>query len=110
MCINIDLTSAQLIQNSLTNLFYTEEVENEEFPKDANEFLEMMTQNVLKKINKPINLLSKNDKLKIVEFLFKNKIFKIKGGVDILANKLKVSRYTIYSYIDQIKASSNELP
>ena len=107
LCINIDLTSAKLIQKSLDNIFYTEGFANEEFPKDAIEFLEMMIQNTLDKINRPVNLLSKDDNLKIVKYLFENKIFKIKGAVDVLANKLKVSRYTIYNYIDQIKASSN---
>jgi len=55
----------------------------------------MMIQNTLDKTNKPINLLSKDDNLKIVKSLFNNKIFKIKGAVDVLANKLKISRYAI---------------
>ena len=67
----------------------------------------MMIKDILDKIGKPVNLLSKDDNLKIVKHLFNNKIFKIKGAVDALANKLKVSRYTIYNYLDQIKVNSN---
>lgn len=106
LCINIDLTSVQLVQKFLGNLFRVEEIANEEFPKDAIGFLEIMIQDTLDKIEKPVNLLSKNDNLKIVRYLHNNNIFRIKGAVNFLANKLKVSRYTIYNYIDEIKENS----
>ncbi|WP_082210491.1 helix-turn-helix domain-containing protein [Desulforamulus hydrothermalis] len=36
----------------------------------------------------------------------KNKVFSIKGAVDVVARELGVSRYTIYNYLDEINAGN----
>ena len=112
LCMNIDLTSIKVGREFLENL---EEVDKsqeldespEKFPENVESFMDIIIENSLEKVNKPINLLSKEDKLKIVSYLDKNQIFNIKGAVARLANKLKVSRFTIYNYIDEVRAEKN---
>ncbi|MBE3114904.1 MAG: helix-turn-helix domain-containing protein, partial [Actinobacteria bacterium] len=36
-------------------------------------------------------------------YLQKKGIFLVKGNIDKIANKLNVSRYTIYNYLSEIK-------
>ena len=105
LCINIDLTHIEVAKNFLNEISVVEQEEEhkEKFPEDVNEFLETMIQNSLDLINKPVSLLTKEDKLEIVKYLNKNNIFDIKGGVTTVANELNVSKYTIYNYLDEIR-------
>jgi len=59
------------------------------------------------KIGKPIEKMQKNDKLEVVKYLQKKGVFLVKGNIDKIANKLNVSRYTIYNYLSEIKPESN---
>ena len=109
LCINIDLTSIKVGREFLENL---EEIDDkdesqEKFPENVESFMDIIIENSLEEVNKPINLLNKDDKLKIVSYLEKNKIFNIKGAVMKLANRLNVSRFTIYNYIDEVRAEDD---
>ncbi len=105
LCINFDLTHINIAKNFLEELSLIEQEEaKEQFPENVNDFLDTMIQNSLDLVDKPIPMLSKEDKLKIVKYLDDNNIFNIKRGVDTLANVIKVSKYTIYNYLDEIRA------
>ncbi len=111
MCINIDLTNIQIAQNFLEEITRVEKKEEplESFPQDAGNFLNLMINNSLEEVNKPVPQLSKDDRIKIVSYLDRNNIFNIKGAVEILAKKLNCSRYTIYNYLDEIRAEEENI-
>ena len=48
-------------------------------------------------------ILKREDKLKIVSFIYDENSFLIKGAIDQVANELQVSRYTIYNYLEELK-------
>ncbi|MBO8138321.1 MAG: PAS domain-containing protein [Desulfotomaculum sp.] len=105
MCINLDLTCVDMAREFLDEVIKVENKETpESFPEDVRDFLNIMIERAMQLVNKPVSLMSKEDKLKIVEFLQKNKVFNIKGAVDTVAKELGVSRYTIYNYIDEVSA------
>ncbi len=64
--------------------------------------MERLVSEVVDEIRKPISYLSKEDKVKIVNMLNIKGIFLIKGSVEYVAEKLCVSRYTIYNYLEEI--------
>lgn len=104
LCINIDLSSLLIAENFLDQIAYTEEDElDEQFPNDANKFIEIMIQKAASKINIPIEHANKDDKLEIVAFLDKNNIFDFKGAVVRVANELNVSKFTIYNYLEELR-------
>lgn len=106
LCINIDLTQAQMAQNFLQQILYIEKEETQEnFPEDVTDFLSVMIANSINQVNKPVALFTKEDKVAVVQYLDRNNIFNIKGAVDKLALELNVSRYTIYNYLDEVRAS-----
>lgn len=107
LCMNIDLTQAQMAQNFLQQILHIEKEETQEsFPEDVTDFLSVMIANSIKQVNKPVTLFTKEDKVAVVQYLDRNNIFNIKGAVDKLALELNVSRYTIYNYLDEVRASS----
>lgn len=110
LCINIDLTNIEVAQKFLADIGFVEEKESyENFPEDVSQFLNIMIEKGLELVDKPVALLSKEEKLKVVEYLLKNKVFNIKGAVDLLADTLSVSRYTIYNYIEEVSANLKEI-
>jgi len=105
-CINIDLTNIKIAQQFLNELGSIEKEESirDKFPEDVEDFLDIVIQNSLEQVDKPVHLLTKKDKLKIVEYLDDNNAFSIKDTINTLANELNVSRYTIYNYLDEVRA------
>lgn len=53
-------------------------------------------------IGKPITALNKNDRMKIVTLLAQRNAFSFKKAVPFVAQRLQVSRYTVYKYIGEI--------
>ncbi|MFZ5591254.1 MAG: helix-turn-helix transcriptional regulator [Bacillota bacterium] len=107
LCINMDLTHLDMAKKFLEELAWTETDQSpESFPENVGDFLQIMLKKALSLVDRPVTLLSKEEKVKVVQYLDKNKVFNIKGAVDIVARELGVSRYTIYNYLDEINAGN----
>ncbi|ACB85375.1 helix-turn-helix transcriptional regulator [Natranaerobius thermophilus] len=105
LCINMDLTSPKMALTFLENLIQIDkEEEREKFPENVNDFLKVMIDKSIGSLDKPVNLLSKEEKLEVIRYLDRHRIFQIKGSIDLLAKELNVSRYTIYNYLDEVAA------
>ena len=48
--------------------------------------------------------LNRADNIEMVKFLEEKGIFQVKGSVEWVAQTLKVSRFTVYNYLDQIRS------
>ncbi len=57
-------------------------------------------------VGKPISALTKDDRIKIVALLEAENAFSFKKAVPFVANRLQVSRYTVYKYLGEL--SQNE--
>ena len=75
----------------------------ETFPRDVQEILKSTVAEVLKKFDKPISIMKKQDKLKLVKLLDEAGIFGIKNSHNYVASVLNTSRYTIYNYLNEIR-------
>lgn len=53
-------------------------------------------------IGKPVNALTKTDRIKIVALLEQKNAFSFRKSVPFVAKRLQVSRYTVYKYLDQL--------
>ena len=83
------------------------ERKEEIFADNIDDLLERVFIKAKEKIGKPIEKMQKNDKLEVVKYLQKGGVFLVKGNIDKIANKLNVSRYTIYNYLSEIKPEKN---
>ncbi|MFP4374639.1 MAG: transcriptional regulator [Spirochaetaceae bacterium] len=109
LCINYDLTRVQVATSVLADLSHVESTEatgtEEAFPRDASSFLQVMIDQALSRLSKPVALLTKKDNLEVIRELEENDIFSIKHAVETVARRLNVSRYTIYNYIDEVRSA-----
>lgn len=108
ICINLDVTNILMFNNMIQEMFNfpdpaDEEEDTETFEKDVTSTLDKMAIKIISKIGKPIQSLSKGERVSIVRDLDNEGFFLIKGAIKILASKLMVSKFTIYNYLDQIK-------
>jgi predicted transcriptional regulator YheO len=51
-------------------------------------------------------IFKREDTLEIVSFTYDENDFLIKGAIDQVAHELQVSRYTIYNYLEELKAKN----
>ena len=52
--------------------------------------------------------MSRDDKIAVVSYLESRGAFLIRYSVDRVASLLQISKFTVYNYLDQIKAKQSE--
>lgn len=110
ICINIDLSAPFLdfIRDFLPNGRKEHEKAAEHFPLAVNELVITMLEKEIRRIDGQSGI-SPSDKNKtIILELYKKGFFKIRGAIDITAQKLVISRYTVYNYIREAKVEAKE--
>ncbi|KRK38951.1 helix-turn-helix transcriptional regulator [Loigolactobacillus bifermentans] len=101
--INFDVSNLIVAENvlkSLTQTPTTEVPDPEVIPKDVNELLDDLIQESVKLVGKPVALMTKEDKVKSIQFLNSKGAFLITKSGDKVSNYFNISKYTLYSYID----------
>jgi predicted transcriptional regulator YheO len=114
ICINLDLTDLINFNSFIQGFFPVQEQPQngekiETFENDVSQALNDLVQLALNKINKPAANMNRDDRLSIVEELESQGFFLIKGSVKYLAEKLKVSKFAIYSYVEKVRTQKSRL-
>lgn len=106
LCINIDLTdplmALQFLQDYCTTTRLGKNT-SEVFSTDVYDMLSRVMDDTIAKIGIPVVKMVRHNKLNVVKMLDEKGFFMIKGAIDYAAEVLKVSRYTIYNYLNQIR-------
>ena len=111
VCINVDVTDILAFNSQIRDMFgVTESVQSgeqgETFQKDVVSTLDDMAGKAIRGIGKQVQSLSREERMDIVRDLDNQGFFLIKGAIKILASKLKLSKFTIYNYLDEVKNHS----
>jgi predicted transcriptional regulator YheO len=103
LCINIDLSAP--IFETLRNFVPTELTVNtpEHFVTDVHDLIKDALDEVIAETNRGESIPNSDKNRLIVLELYKRGIFDVKEGVDLVAQRIRVSRYTIYNYIREAK-------
>jgi len=101
--VRLDRKTSDNFENQKKKTNKDTDTQHEIFADDINDVMEKMLSNAIKDVEKPIPYMEKNDKIKVIEYLDKKGAFMIKGAVDHTAEKLNVSRYTIYNYLKEVE-------
>lgn len=108
-CINIDISAAfaDFVKDFIPESVNSQTNTMEHFITDINEFIETTLHKATSEIaiQKNVSLRERNQM--IIESLYANNVFKIKGAVDFVAEYLGMSKYTVYSYLQAIKKKQN---
>lgn len=109
LCINVDISDIIIAQKSLESFFETDREDdtnlNQFTNSNVNDVLINITADTLDSLGKPVSYMNKEDKVAVVKKLDMQGAFLIKGAIDYVAKILCVSRYTIYNYLDEIRAN-----
>lgn len=109
--INYDITGLLMVENSLQSLIGTqkekeEEVEN--IPTNVNDLLDDLLEQSVRLVGKPVALMNKEDKIKALKFLNDAGALLITKASEKLTAYFGISKYTLYSYIDQSSSDPSE--
>jgi predicted transcriptional regulator YheO len=102
--INYDVSSliaAESAIKALTAVPEEKEAESEPnlIPQDVNELLDELIRESIKIVGKPVALMTKEDKVKCIQFLNSKGAFLITKSGDKISKFFNISKYTLYSYI-----------
>ena len=104
--INQDITMALAMQDQLRAFTATEQAgeEPERIPLNVTDLLEELIDQSVRLVGKPVALMNKEDKVKAIQFLSDSGAFLITKSGDKICKFFGISKYTLYSYIDESKS------
>ena len=104
LAINLDITGLLMFESSLKPLLSTaeaaEDKEPERIVQSVGELLDELIEQSTRLVGKPVALMTKEDKIRAIQFLNKNGAFLITKSGDKISKYYGISKYTLYSYID----------
>jgi predicted transcriptional regulator YheO len=110
LCVNADLsgiTAAHACLEQLLGSAMNTEQKAVEQP-DMEVLMAQIIQTALSGSNNANRLMNKKAKLEAVRQMQERGIFIVKGGIEKAAAALGVTRYTIYNYLDEIRAAQTD--
>ena len=103
--INYDITLMLAMEDALKQFTATErdEQEPEHISRNVSDLLDELIAQSVKIVGKPVALMTKEDKVKALQFLNETGAFLITKSGDKVCKFFGISKYTLYSYIDEAK-------
>ncbi|HAT1682998.1 TPA: transcriptional regulator [Klebsiella oxytoca] len=114
LCINLDISDilqAEKILNTMAGLpdntpVCTQRL-NEIFVRDVNELLDYLITECMAQINVPVNNMTRQDKLKAIQFFDEKGVFLIKKSSERICELLNISKYTLYACLSELRGEKN---
>ena len=100
-----DITLMLAMENMLRQFTATEKEsrEPEAISRNVSDLLDELIEQSVKLVGKPVALMHKEDKVKAIQFLNETGAFLITKSGDKVCKYFGISKYTLYSYIDESK-------
>ncbi len=110
LCINIDLTVVEMAHAWLGRMLdTTREPQAARPPEEAPQvdaLIEEIIADAVNRFGKPVQVMSKDEKIHAVQAMLERGLFMVRGGVERAAAALKVTRFTVYNYLDSLRSRS----
>jgi len=106
LAVNYDITNLLAMQGTLNSFISVDTKTSTDpvtIPLNVKELLENLIQQSIKLIGKPPTLMSKEEKIKAIQFLNESGAFLVTKSGDKVSKEFGISKYTMYSYIDAEK-------
>lgn len=107
--INYDITELLMAERAVGSLLKhkeeTEEKADTVIPRSVNDLLDDLIEQSVKRIGKPVAMMTKNDKIEAIHFLNESGAFLVTKSGDKISKYFGISKYTLYSYIDAKKGN-----
>lgn len=109
LCINLDITPYLTFDRHLQTLLKpaNDDGQPQTFGSEVEEVLDTMVNEAIAETGIPISLMQKADRLRVIRALEEKGAFLLKKGVPLVAERLGVSRHTIYGDLGEIEGSKD---
>ena len=106
LCINLDISAPvdSFLKELLPDTAGVQSV-TEHYPLTAKDLVDNAFRSALEAVHGRTGISPTQKNKIVVEDLYRRGIFHVKNGVDLVADLLGVSRYTVYNYIREVKQS-----
>jgi predicted transcriptional regulator YheO len=100
--INYDISRLLMVESAVSELISTGAAQQTEPEKivNINDLLDDLIEQSVALVGKPVALMNKDDKVRAIRFLNQNGAFLVTKSGDKVAKYFGISKYTLYSYID----------
>lgn len=101
--INYDISDIVMAQSVLENLTHVEEdggTDVVNITTNVNDLLDQLIDESVKMVGKPVALMTKDDKIRAIQYLNEKGAFLIKKAGDKISRFFDISKYTLYNYMD----------
>ncbi len=101
LSINYDITGLLMAESAVKSIINHDDGEKpERIPQNVNDLLDDLIDQSVANVGKPVALMSKEDKIRAIQYLNNAGAFLITKSGDKVAKHFGISKYTLYSYID----------
>ena len=100
------LLAARHELESLTAVAAQGAADPEPIPQSVTELLDELIEQSVRVVGKPVALMTKEDKVKAIGFLNDSGAFLVTKSGQKVCNYFGISKYTLYSYMDEAKAQA----
>lgn len=109
LCINFDITDLMVAEKTLQSLTASGLAPvRESFVSNVGDLLDTLIQETQETIGRPAAVMSKEDKIRFIQLLDQKGAFLIKKSGEKVCSYLGISKYTLYSYLDESKQNDSE--
>lgn len=102
-CINYDISALTMAEDAIRALVHVDESERKEPERitlNVSDLLDDLIRQSDELVGKPVALMTKEDKIKAIQFLGRNGAMLITKSGDKISKHFGISKYTLYSYLD----------
>jgi len=108
LCINVDVKPLKDAMSFMGDLLNVEQAKPEVEVEPFSNVMEIVDDLIDKIIDQDnVDNLKRKDKLELIQFMDDKGVFLIKGAIDKVAERLNISKVTVYSYLDEIKKAAD---
>lgn len=110
LCINFDVTDLMVASGTLQSLVGAQGQERvkETFVTSVGELLDALIQEAQEQVGKPVAVMTKEDKIRMIRLLDEKGAFLVKKGGEKIGAYLNISKFTLYSYLEEGKKETGE--
>ncbi len=101
--INVDITHMVRATQMLSELTATSGELQQTLMQDSRSQLEELLRECISAVGKEPDVMKKTDRMRIIRMLYKRRAFTYQKSVAIVAERLNVSRYTVYKYMHELE-------
>lgn len=115
LCVNVDITESVKFETYLHNQnrynigIEAENTNDDEFhARNIQDLTENMFERGIKYIGKPVEEMTKYDKMRLIEFLDRKGVFMITKAGEKTCEALGITRYTFYNLLDTVRKTNGK--